>query len=389
MSNIEIWSVDADWMMTALAWLMTYALHSTVLLGGAWLLFKIASGTPERIRDGLWKLAMIGGVVTATTQVGMGVKPFGGRLFLLTSEEQVVPDQEQIVAPTTALPPIEVVGPNEFVPAPETKLRESLTPRQSTPELKSSGQTKRDSFPSHLVENDVQRSPRWINDRRVPKPTGIKRKPARIRGLDESTEATGSSPEPKRLVAPPATVSEPNRFDFVSSPNDSSLASVRSAAKSAKDSNPTEAEVTASPWLLLPWLVGIVLAGSVVTIALIQLKKALSRRRPLVEGPVAELFANLLRRSGVKRPIRLSISSELDAPITFGVWFAEISIPERALTELDSEQQEAMLAHEIAHLNGGVGSWGGSVKFGRRARGWSGPGTLVTMVSGHLGNTLP
>jgi beta-lactamase regulating signal transducer with metallopeptidase domain len=49
----------------AFAWLTTYLLHSTVLIGGAWLvtlLVRLEPGT----RDFLWRVALLGGLVTAT-----------------------------------------------------------------------------------------------------------------------------------------------------------------------------------------------------------------------------------------------------------------------------------------------------------------------------------
>jgi bla regulator protein blaR1 len=49
-------------------WLLTYLLHSTVLIVGAWLLMRFVSLRPTT-RDLLWKVALLGGVVTSVGAV--------------------------------------------------------------------------------------------------------------------------------------------------------------------------------------------------------------------------------------------------------------------------------------------------------------------------------
>jgi HEAT repeat protein/beta-lactamase regulating signal transducer with metallopeptidase domain len=51
-----------------LAWLLTYSLHSTLLLGGVWVLTRRGIICSHQLRDLFWKTALIGGLVTATTQ---------------------------------------------------------------------------------------------------------------------------------------------------------------------------------------------------------------------------------------------------------------------------------------------------------------------------------
>ena len=43
----------------ALAWLLTYALHSTLLLGGVWLLTERGGVRSHRLRDLFWKTAKL------------------------------------------------------------------------------------------------------------------------------------------------------------------------------------------------------------------------------------------------------------------------------------------------------------------------------------------
>ena len=59
-------------------WLLTYAVHSTVLLVLAWLVASRV--TSHRARETLWKTALFGGFLTATGQSLLSVSPLAGRM---------------------------------------------------------------------------------------------------------------------------------------------------------------------------------------------------------------------------------------------------------------------------------------------------------------------
>ena len=59
-------------------WLLTYLIHSTLLLGAAWLIAPRFRS--HRIREMLWKTALFGGFVTATGQSLLRVSPLAGRM---------------------------------------------------------------------------------------------------------------------------------------------------------------------------------------------------------------------------------------------------------------------------------------------------------------------
>jgi HEAT repeat protein/beta-lactamase regulating signal transducer with metallopeptidase domain len=61
---------------TALAWLLTYAIHSTVLLSLAWLLMRFRRLSPGA-SELLWKSALLGGILTASVQLRLDVRPAG------------------------------------------------------------------------------------------------------------------------------------------------------------------------------------------------------------------------------------------------------------------------------------------------------------------------
>lgn len=78
--------------LAAVAWLLTYLLHSTVLMLGALALATLGIVRSHAARDTLWKVALIGGVVTATTQVALQVRPFAGHVALSSHPESAFVD---------------------------------------------------------------------------------------------------------------------------------------------------------------------------------------------------------------------------------------------------------------------------------------------------------
>jgi HEAT repeat protein/beta-lactamase regulating signal transducer with metallopeptidase domain len=61
---------------SVLAWLLTYLIHSTVLLGLALLLTRLRAWPPV-VMDLMWKTALVGGLVTASVQLALEVRPAG------------------------------------------------------------------------------------------------------------------------------------------------------------------------------------------------------------------------------------------------------------------------------------------------------------------------
>ncbi len=63
------------------SWLLTYLLHSTLLLGGAYLVTRRLIQSAA-VRELVWKAALLGGFVTATLQIGLGLVPLSGAVAL-------------------------------------------------------------------------------------------------------------------------------------------------------------------------------------------------------------------------------------------------------------------------------------------------------------------
>lgn len=67
-------------------WLLTYLAHSTVLLGAAWLASRAISEHRLALREALWRLALVGGLITATLQLATGIEAAAGSWSLAETE---------------------------------------------------------------------------------------------------------------------------------------------------------------------------------------------------------------------------------------------------------------------------------------------------------------
>jgi len=228
---------------TTASWLLTFTLHSTVLLATVWVLTKALKTRLGSFEETAWKAALVMGFFTATVQIGFEINPLHWRI-----------QNTQPVAQEHA-------GPIE---------------RQAF------------QAPFNLVPA--------VTDE-APPPTS------------EQTASPASSP--------------------------------------TKASSPF-------PWLeafAIFWLLGGLFFLTRLTANLLRLHKILRNRRPLRTGPLYQKLRALKRQSKFTRSVHLSESPNLQIPIAFGLWRAEICVPERAGKQLSPSQQTSMLAHELAHLH--------------------------------------
>lgn len=79
-----------------------------------------------------------------------------------------------------------------------------------------------------------------------------------------------------------------------------------------------------------------------------RLQRVLRDRVPLAQMPDTELLARWIERIPVAAGVRISVSDTLQGPAAIGP--REICLPRRTLRELAPAEQQAILAHEIAHL---------------------------------------
>ena len=82
------------------AWLLTYTVHSTLLLGAAWAVSRWLGGRRLRLQETIWRFALAGALVSATAQLalgGLGHAPLAGRwaLALTTGPADAAPSMPQ------------------------------------------------------------------------------------------------------------------------------------------------------------------------------------------------------------------------------------------------------------------------------------------------------
>ena len=100
--------------------------------------------------------------------------------------------------------------------------------------------------------------------------------------------------------------------------------------------------------IVVVWLAGAGAALVWLTIAHARAGRALGDRTSLDGAPIASRLQWLLARAGVRREGELTCSANAASPVALAN--GEVCLPRRALVELDAEEQESMLAHEIAHV---------------------------------------
>ena len=106
-------------------------------------------------------------------------------------------------------------------------------------------------------------------------------------------------------------------------------------------------------WL---WLIGFaavlakVLAGRAVL-------AVFRRRQRSAAGELAQLAETLAARLRIRRRVRVLSSEALAGPIAFGIWRPTVCLPARFAERFDRSQQQAMLAHELAHLAAHDPAW--------------------------------
>lgn len=106
----------------------------------------------------------------------------------------------------------------------------------------------------------------------------------------------------------------------------------------------------ALPWLVLGWLLGVFGLSAWHLGGWAQLQRMKHRMVRDVAEPLRAVLAKLSNRLGVRRTVGLLESALVDVPTVVGWLKPVILLPASALSGLTTEQLEAILAHELAHV---------------------------------------
>ncbi len=100
--------------------------------------------------------------------------------------------------------------------------------------------------------------------------------------------------------------------------------------------------------LLFVWWIGIAFVLMRQIVARVQLSR-LSRRAREADAEATSRFAQIARADGIRRPVALLVSDDLDVPLTWGMFNARVLLP-RSYTEWERSRLENVLQHELAHV---------------------------------------
>ncbi|WAS95977.1 M56 family metallopeptidase [Nannocystis punicea] len=287
---------------TVVSWLGTYFVHSTVLIGGVWA-FNRFLPLDSLTRSLLWKMSLVGGLFTATLQTGLGVEPLFGSVNV---EAGSLAPGEPPLAPATAIapPPPPVHAMAMPVAVPQVHACVGCEPQVLV--VSDEGVTAVFAAPAHVrVEHAAFLEPVILGD---------------------------STAYPEPALMPAAALPAPPTPPLVT------------AAPGARES-----EAGAAAWIFA----GLIALGATASlgrlgVTAIRLRRGLRGRTPLRQGPLRERLARLMAHVRVPQDsVRLTMSERVGSPMALAS--REIVVPARA-HGLAPRQQEAMLAHELAHV---------------------------------------
>jgi beta-lactamase regulating signal transducer with metallopeptidase domain len=128
----------------------------------------------------------------------------------------------------------------------------------------------------------------------------------------------------------------------------------RGAVAAAPSGAPAAASRTEQPiamlWLVEGWFLGVVVLSLRTAGGLFLIERMRRREITPVGRELYEKCVALQRKMGLDRVIRYCECLRLDAPAVLGWFRPVVLLPVRALTGLNEEQVEAVIAHELAHI---------------------------------------
>ncbi len=106
----------------------------------------------------------------------------------------------------------------------------------------------------------------------------------------------------------------------------------------------------ALPYLVLGWLVGVFGLSAWHLGGWAQLQRLKRRMTQTVSAPLQDKLGQLAARLGIRRTVGLLESALVEVPTVVGWIKPVVLLPASALTGLNADQLEAILAHELAHV---------------------------------------
>jgi beta-lactamase regulating signal transducer with metallopeptidase domain len=126
-------------------------------------------------------------------------------------------------------------------------------------------------------------------------------------------------------------------------------APVREVTSVTRESGAADWLAPLAPWALPVWLAGVLACSLRLVLASAQ-AVVLRRRSDPEDGEIAATVARLAARIGLRRSVAVRLSVRTDSPATLGLLRPVILLPPAVALGVTSQQLEALLAHELAHI---------------------------------------
>lgn len=306
------------------AFAATYWLHSTLLLGSAWLLIRATRPDSHFVRERIWKFAAVAGLATTGIQLATGLG-----LSLLT---------DSAAESSASTPTITVSAEPRPKPA-----NSEMTVEEARRNLATSLQMVQDSLqklgdvPETLAESKAE--PAAETHEASAGPRVKSQSPSTLTQvtflpLDEAEAITTEEY---------ATVLVP----MISPQVDSEATGIPAYSREVF-SWTTAAGLIAASWFAL----------SLLLLAWQSLRFRWQMRHVSEAAPSHRRLLESIRESrGIRRRVRLLKSDRFGEPVAYGLFRSTILIPAQVEKRLNRDELAALLSHELAHLTRGDIGW--------------------------------
>lgn len=290
-----------------MVWAATYFIHSTLLLGFVWLWFRRHEPASHAFREAVWKLAAVGGIVTASLQLGLEIESPLNAVFSTMWNKSFAREVASTSGPrlVLAVPAGEKLGSDQ--PAPDAMDRDGLAASETVREL----------VPFQPAAEEL--------------------------AVAFETSRSGIEPAPAGRAA------------------------IKSDAGNARTASSSAVLGLDPRWrgvftgLLAAFCGAIVALSGWGLIRLLseqwEFRQRLATCHLISDGKARGILNELLKESGVRRPVRLMLDEHDLEPGACGWLNWQIVLPARAVEELSSQELRGLLAHELAHLVRGDQWW--------------------------------
>jgi hypothetical protein len=144
----------------------------------------------------------------------------------------------------------------------------------------------------------------------------------------------------------------------LAAPNDRPIAAERGTAEAAKIGTAIASPAVGTPvrlsilaWLMLAWACGVLVLLARLVRSQLRFHRVVVRNAAALDfGRFPLDFAGLLRRSGLRRRVRIVESASISSPVVWGMFRPTLILPAGISSSLSAGQLEWVLLHELAHV---------------------------------------